>query len=151
MCGGGITKAKIEFEVGGPVTEPPHEPGGKSGWSTGRIVTVSALSAGAIAGGVLAIVFHGAAQNNVDEAKGLLNGGSCIGVTNEQCTRAASLKDDRDSNVTLTTVSLIAGGTLAVGAVAAAVLWPKGSKEAAARFTPMVAPGYGGASFGGTF
>lgn len=147
---GGITKAKIDFEVGGAITEPPHEVGGKSSWSTGRIVTVGALSAGAIAGGVLALVFHGAAQSNVEEAQGLLNGGSCIGVTAPQCSKAATLKDDRDSNVTLSTVSLIAGGTLAVGAVAAAVFWPKGSKEVG-RITPMVAPGFGGATLGGTF
>ena len=146
---GNVVKARIDFETG-PTTEPPREPGGKSGWSTGRIVTVGALSAGAIAGGVLALVFHGAAQGNVDDSKALLKGGSCVGVTSPDCTKAASLKDDRDSNVTLSTVSLIAGGTLAVGAVAAAVFWPKSSKESA-RITPMFAPGYGGAAFGGTF
>ncbi len=146
---GRVVKAKIEFEPGGPTTEPPHETG-KSGWSTGRIVTVSALSAGAIAGGVLALVFHSSAQGSVDDAKALLNGGSCLGVSTPDCTKAASLKDDRDTNVTLSTVSIIAGATFAAGAVAAALLWPKGSKESAS-ITPVVAPGYGGASVGGRF
>lgn len=145
---GNVVKAKIEFEAGG-VVEPPGEQG-KSGWSTGRIVTVSALSAGAVAGGILALVFHSAAKSNVDDSKALLNGGSCVGVSSPECTKAASLKDDRDSNVTLSTVSLIAGGTFAAGAIAAALLWPKGSKESA-RITPLVAPGYGGASFAGRF
>ena len=71
-------------------------------------------------------------------------------MTNDTCTKAASLKDDRDSNVTLSTVSLVAGGVFAAGAITAAVLWPKRSSESA-RITPIVAPGYGGASFVGSF
>lgn len=147
---GTITKAKLEFE--GPVntTYPPGEEPRSSKWSTGKIVTVSALTAGAIAGGVLFVVFHGNAQGNVDDSKALLNGGSCVGVTSGACTKAASLKDDRDSNMTLSTVSLVAGGVLAAGAVAAIIFWPKSSKEQA-RITPIVAPGYGGASFVGRF
>jgi hypothetical protein len=151
-CGAGATvKARIEFEaVAGGNTEPPPPGGGHSGWSTGRIVTVSALSAGAIVGGVLFFVFHGKAQGNVDDAKALLNGGSCIGVTSPECTKAASLKSDRDSNVTLSTVSLIAGGALAAGAVATALLWPKGTMESA-RLTPMVGAGVAGANLVGSF
>ena len=145
---GSVVKARIEFESGGAGV-PPYE-NGNSGWSTGRIVTVGALSAGAVAGGVLALVFHSVAKGNVDDSKALLNGGSCIGVSNTECTKASSLKDDRDSNVTLSTVSLIAGCTFAAGAVAAALLWPKSSTESA-RITPIVAPGYGGASFVGRF
>jgi hypothetical protein len=149
---GSVVKARIEFDTPGPNggTEPPREEPHGGGWSTGRIVTVSALSAGAIAGGVLFFVFHGKAQSNVDDAKTVLNGGGCIGVTSDACTKAASLKDDRDSNVTLSTVSLVAGGVLAAGAISAAVLWPSRSKESA-RITPIVAPGYGGASFVGSF
>jgi hypothetical protein len=145
---GNVVKAKIEFEAGG-TAEPPSEQR-SSGWSTGRIVTVSALAVGAVAGGVLFFVFHGAAQSNVDDSKALLNGGSCLGVSNADCTKAAGLKDDRDSNVTLSTVSLVAGGVFAAGAVAAAVLWPKSSKESA-RLVPNVAPGVAGASFIGSF
>jgi hypothetical protein len=48
------------------------------------------------------------------------------------------------------TVSLVAGGVLAAGAITAAVFWPKHSKEVA-RMTPIAAPGYGGASFTGSF
>ena len=148
---GNIVKARIDFDTPGAGTEPPAEERHGGGWSTARIVTVSALTAGAIAGGVLFFVFHGKAQSNVDDSKALLNGGSCVGVTNDLCTKAASLKDDRDSNVTLSTVSIVAGGVLAAGAITAAVLWPGRSKEASARITPIVAPGYGGASFVGSF
>ncbi len=147
---GAVVKAKIDFEPGGPTTEPPPIEPTPPSWSTGRIVTVGALSAAAIAGGVLFFVFHSKAQSKVDEAKGLLNGGSCLGQTNDACTRAASLKDDRDSAVTLSTVSIIAGGTFAAGAIAAAILWPKSSKESA-RIVPSVAPGHAGASFVGSF
>ena len=111
---------------------------------------MSALTAGAIAGGVLFVVFHGNAEGNVDDANALLGGGSCVGVTSDACTKAASLKDDRDLNVTLSTVSLIAGGAFAAVAIGSIILWPKSSKEQA-RITPIVAPGYGGASFVGRF
>jgi hypothetical protein len=69
---GNVVKARIEFEAGGG-TEPPGE-ARSSKWSTGRIVTVSALAAGAVAGGVLFFVFHGAAHGNVDDRRRSLNG-----------------------------------------------------------------------------
>ena len=56
----------------------------------------------------------------------------------------------RASALTVLAVSLVAGGAFAVGAVAAAVLWPKSSKESA-RLVPNVAPGLAGASFVGSF
>jgi hypothetical protein len=74
---GNVVKARIDFDGPGHVTEPPREEH-HEGWSTGRTVTVGALGAGAIAGGVLFFVFHGKAQSNVDDSKALLNGGSCI-------------------------------------------------------------------------
>jgi hypothetical protein len=147
---GNVTRAKLEFDSPGSTTYPPGEEPRGSKWSTGKVVTVSALTAGAIAGGVLFFVFRGNAQGNVDDSQALLKGGSCVGVTSIDCQRAASLKDDRDSNVTLSTVSIVAGGVLAAGAVAAVALWPKTSKEQA-RITPIIAPGYGGASFVGRF
>ncbi len=147
---GKVVKATFDFEIAtGGLIAPPRE-NGTSRWTTGRIVTVGALSAGAIAGGVLALVFNGAAKSNVDDAKAALNGGSCIGVSSPECSNAASLKDDRDSNVTLSTVSLIAGGTFAAGAITAALLWPKNASDSA-RIAPLVAPGYGGASVVGRF
>jgi hypothetical protein len=147
---GNITSAKLDFVAGDASYPHGDEPRHGSSWSTGKIVTVSALAAGAVAGGVLFFVFQGSAQSNVDEAKSLLGGGSCVGVTSDACSKAATLKDDRDSNVTLSTVSLVAGGVLAAGAVAAVVFWPKTSREHA-RITPIVAPGYGGAAFVGRF
>lgn len=150
-CGAGaVVKAKIEFEVSGGFTEPPRD-GHSSGWSTGKIVTFGALTAGAIAGGVLFFVFRGAAQGNVDDASNLLQGRSCLGVGgNPICERASTLKDDRDRNVTLGTVSILVGGTLAAGAIATAIFWPS-KKSEAARLTPSVAPGYAGASLVGSF
>jgi hypothetical protein len=147
---GAIAKAKIEFEASAAFTEPPRE-GRSGGWSTGKIVTFGALTAGAVAGGVLFFVFRGAAQGNVDDASSLLQGRSCLGVNgNPTCERASSLKDDRDSNVTLSTVSVAVAGAFAAGAIATAIFWPSAKSETA-RFTPSVAPGYAGASLVGSF
>jgi hypothetical protein len=147
---GQIAKAKIEFDnvTDGSYAPPEGSSGGS--WSTARIVTVSGLAAVAITGGVLSFVFHNNAQGNVDESKALLQGRSCVGVTSADCTTARQLKDDRDSNVTLSTISLVGGAAFAAGAVAAAVFWPT-SSERAARVVPAAAPGYGGLSFVGRF
>lgn len=146
---GQVTRATIVFDAAADDTYPPPR-GGETGWSTARIVTVSALAAGAITGGVLSLVFRSNAQDNLDEAKSRLQGGSCIGVTNEDCNVARQLKDDRDTNVTMSTISLVGGGVFAAGAVAAAIFWPA-SSERSARVVPVTAPGYGGMSFVGRF
>ena len=148
---GEVAKAKLDFDSGSDTTYAPPAGGeGVTGWSTARIVTVGGLAAVAITGGVLSLVFHGNAQDNVDESKALLQGGSCIGVTNTACTRAGQLKDDRDTNVTASTISLVGGAAFAVGAVAAAVFWPT-SSERSARVVPTATPGYGGVTFIGRF
>jgi hypothetical protein len=114
-------------------------------------VTVGALAAVAVTGGVLSFVFHGNAQDDVDEAKTKLQGRSCVGVSSADCTSASQLKDDRDSKVTLSTVSLVGGVAFGVGAIAAAVFWPKSAEGSAARVVPVGAPGYGGLSVVGGF
>lgn len=142
---GQMATAKLDFEAGSPAAPAPAVTPAPT-WSTARIATVGGLTAGALAGGVLFFVFRGSAQGNVDDAKGLLGGGSCIGVTNDACARAAELKSDRDSNVTLSTVSIVGGALFAAGAVTAAVLWPKHSSERTARVLPAVGAGYAGVS-----
>ncbi len=146
---GVVTKAKLDFD--GPVTEPP--PGGETtkAWSTGKVVTVGALAAGAVAGGVLFVVFRSQAQGNVDDAKAALNGSGCVGVTSPACDQAASLKEDRDTNQAVSTVALVGGVALAAGALGAVFLWPNQAKERAARATPLVGPGFAGMSVGGRF
>lgn len=144
-----VTKAKLDFD--GPVTDPP--PGGEATktWSTGKVVTVGALAAGAVAGAVLFIVFRSQAQGNVDEAKSALNGSGCVGVSSPACDQAASLKEDRDSNQTISNVALVGGVALAAGALGAMFLWPNQTKERAAKATPLVGPGFAGMSVGGRF
>lgn len=144
---GKVVKAKIEFDSG--TIEPPP-PGGGGGWSTGKIATVAGLGAGAIVGGVVFVVFHSKAESKVEEAQGLLHGGSCVDVTgNADCDRARGLKSDRDSAVTISTIGLVAGAVLAAGAVGAIVLWP--SNKESAVLTPAIAPGVAGASLSGHF
>ena len=147
---GQVTKAKIEFDSGPDNTYAPPEGSRGAGWSAGRIVTVSGLAAVAITGGVLSLVFRGNAQDNVDESKARLQGRSCIGISSEDCTIARQLKDDRDTNVMLSTVSLVGGAVFAAGAVTAAVFWPKGS-ERSARLVPTATPSYGGVTLIGRF
>ncbi|MDB4945400.1 MAG: hypothetical protein JWP97_4934 [Labilithrix sp.] len=146
---GNVTKARIVFEDGS-FTEPPGERDHRSSWTAARVATVSGLGAVAVTGVVLGVVFRSAAQSNVDDAQTALHGQGCIGSGSPECARAATLKDDRDSNVTLSTVSFLAGGVFAAGAVATAIWWPKRSREVA-RVVPMMAPGYAGASFAGSF
>lgn len=146
---GNVSKARIEFESTS-TTYPPGEV--ERSWSTGKIVTVGALAAGAVAGGVLFFVFRGQAQGNVDDAKGLLGGTSCVNVTSDRCTQAAGLKDDRDTNQTVSNIALGSGIVLAAGALGAAVLWPS-TKERSARAVPvpLVGPGLAGVGVGGRF
>lgn len=146
---GNVSKARLDFENGG--TEPPREEEKKT-WSTGKVVTVAALGAGAVAGGVLFFVFRGQAQSNVEDAQAVLKGSGCVGVTGDsRCDQAATLKNDRDSNQTISNVALIGGITLAAGALGTAFLWPNAKKEQAARATPVVGPGFAGMTLGGSF
>lgn len=141
---GKLETVAINFEDA-TVTAPPSTSGSSSGWSTGKIVVVSGLGAGAVAGVVAAIVFHGSATSAVDDAKSLPPTGDCRGSTSADCNRARDLQSDRDTADTLTTMSIVASGVLAAGAVAAAVFWP-GPRREAARITPLVGTGFGGAS-----
>lgn len=133
-----------------PAVAPPR------GWSTARFVTVSALGAGALVGGVLTFVFRGAAQGNVDDARDALGGAGCLGaVGDEPCARAAALRDERDTNQTLSTVSLVSGLVLAGGALGAALLWPEGGGRVGVtpppRLTPVVGTSTAGLGLAGRF
>lgn len=151
-CGAGnVVKAKIEFESGGPTTEPPGV-APSSGWTPVRIATVSGLGALAVTGIVLGFVFHGSASNKVDQAQTLTMNHGCLDApaSDLTCAKAAQLRSDRDSAVTLSTVSFIGGTVLAAGAVTAALLWPQSSREHA-QLVPTIGPGFAGASLGGSF
>ncbi len=146
---GKVTKAKIEFESG-TTTEPPPAGGTGPGWSTSKIVTVASLGTAAVGGAVVFVAFRSKAQTDVDQARSLLNGGSCIGVKSDACDHASSLKNKRDSNVTISAVGLAAAAVFAAGAFGAVVLWPA-SKESTSAVSPLVAPGFAGASFSRRF
>jgi hypothetical protein len=151
---GQVAKATLDFPDSTAVTAPPPGSGDKatSSWSTTRIVTVSALAAGAIAGGVLSLVFRSSAEGNVDDAKARLQGGSCIGVSGPNCSAANKLKEDRDTNVTLSTVSFVGFVTLGAAAATLAIVWPKGEeRKTGARLVPVGGLGYGGLSLAGRF
>jgi hypothetical protein len=150
---GEVATVKLDFADTGAA--PPPGAGSGDGptpsWSTTRIVTVGALATVAVTGGVLSLVFRGNAQDNVDAAQERLQGRSCLDVTGPNCTAARKLKDDRDSNVTLSTVSLIGGATFAAAAIALSIVWPKSEERKAARLVPVGSVGYGGLSLVGHF
>ena len=147
---GEVAKATFEGADASPYTPPPVE-GQRSSWPTARIVTVSALAAVAITGGVLSLVFRSNAQDNVDDAKERLQGRSCIGITGPNCNAARALMDERDTNLTLSTISLVGGAAFLAGAVAMAIYWPGSTERSAARLVPVGSVGYGGLSVVGRF
>lgn len=149
---GEVAKATFDAPEGNPFTPPPAE-GERSSWSTARIVTVSTLAAAAITGGVLSLVFRSNAQDNVDDAKARLQGRSCVGITGPNCAAARELMDERDTNLTLSTVSLIVGGAALVGAATATfIYWPRSNdRGTSARLVPLGSVGYGGVSVVGRF
>ncbi len=147
---GEVAKASFDSPEATPFTAPPVE-GERSSWSTTRIVTVSALAAVAITGGVLSLVFRGNAEDNVDAAKARLQGRSCLGITGPNCTAARELMDERDTNLTLSTVSLVGGAAVLAGAVAASIYWPRSTERSTAQLVPVGSVGYGGISVVGRF
>ncbi len=151
---GSVVKTKIEFDVESSTQPPPPPEEAPSGWSTGRIVTVSALSAGAVAGGILGFVFFTKASSNVDDVNALRARRPCELLDSKSCRDARAENDSiaskHRSNTTLGAVSVIAGGAFAAGAIAAALFWPTKSSSAA-RLVPTVTPGYSGATMVGTF
>lgn len=107
-----------------PLAEPPPDPT-RDGPSPARIATTAGLGAAAVAAGILGIVFRSNAGEAVDESRAIVQRvGGCRGVTSPDCARVAELEDDRDRNVTLSTVSFIGAGALLAGAAAVYLLWP---------------------------
>jgi len=147
---GDVAKANFESSDAASFTPPPAE-GERSSWSTTRIVTVSTLAAVAITGGVLSLVFRSNAQDNVDDAKARLQGRSCVGITGPNCDAARALMDERDTNMTLSTISLIGGAAFLAGAVVTAVYWPRSTERTGARLVPVGSVGYGGVTVVGRF
>ncbi len=146
-CGTGrIAKAKLSFE-------PSDKSAGAKAadWSPARIATVSALSLGAVAGGVFVFVFRANALSVTRQSRDLRpNGESCIGVNADPCPQVASLKQDHDAYMTSSLIAGVAGGILAAGAVTAALVWPA-RDGSTAKVAPLVGPGFGGATLGGRF
>lgn len=134
-----------------PTTEPPREPA-KPTWPTAKIVTVASLGGTALVAGVLFVVFRAKAQGDVDDAKTLLAGSGCLGVTGDaKCDQALALRDDRDAHTTISNVAAVSGVVLAAGAVGAALFWPTGERRTGTRAVPLVGPGLAGMGLGGSF
>jgi hypothetical protein len=150
---GKVVKAKIEFESGG-TTEPPGGGGGGGGvfggWSTAKTITVAALGAGAAAGIGVGIAFALSSQSAKSESEDLRSRypGLCANAADQNCQTYDSKRNDADSASTIAKVGYIAGGILAVGAIAAIVAWPRSVEQSTRRpsVTPLVGPNIYGAA-----
>lgn len=148
---GATVKATFDFERDSSAPPPTSE---GSEWSTGRVITVGALGAGAIAGGVLGFIFLDKAASNADEAEMLRASKPCANPASDSCKSAGStsnaLSSDHDTNTAIGAASIVAGGVFVVGVAATILFWPK-DKKGTARISPVVGPGYHGANFAFTF
>ena len=124
---GKVVKAKIEFEAGG--TEPPREDR-SGGWSTAKTVTVAALGASALAGIGVGVGFALSSQSAKTDENAARVAGVCVDQSSDSCNRLKTARDSVDSKATISTVGYIAGGVLLLGAVIAAVVWPRTAETA---------------------
>jgi hypothetical protein len=144
-----------------PAPAPPGEPLAESSFWNGRNVTsLTLLAAGAVAGG-LGVFFGLQSQSENDQAQTIfkkdpINGSStvCYMSNLPACRDLSDKRDAQNRDAVLNEVFYIAGGTLAVGAVATWFLWPKRQEEhasTAARVVPVLAPGRAGVGVSGSF
>jgi hypothetical protein len=140
-------------------------------WTPKHITVVSLGGAAVIAVG-LGIYFAIDAGSTNDSATTIRSGigpgtDVCASGTNPSCAQLRDLKSTYDTDKTLETVGFVAGGVLAVGAVATWFLWKdapsnsetaganksenKSEKTSGAWFVPSVSPHSAGASVVGRF
>jgi hypothetical protein len=147
-----------------PAPAPPGaEPEQSSSFWNGRNVTSLTLLAGGVVAGGLGLFFGLQSQSENDQAQTIFkndlheNRAACFGsslVSNATiCHDLSDKRDAQNRDAVLNEVFYIAGGTLAVGAVATWLLWPKRQDERAgtAWIAPTIGPGRAGVGIRGSF
>jgi hypothetical protein len=120
---------------GNGVQPPPggHEPPPPAPTNTARTSTVIALAGGALVGVGLGVGFAVAASNESSTIKSDQQQGmgtaSCFNSTTARCMQLAQATSSHSTDVGLETGFFVAGGALALGALAAWVFWPGASKD----------------------
>jgi hypothetical protein len=122
---------------GGP-DQPAHPTS-----SGAKTATVIALAGGALVGIGLGVGFAVAASNesgNITADQQGMGSASCFNSILPRCMQLAQATSSRNNDTGLETGFFVAGGVLALGAVAAWVFWPAGSKDGkvAWRLVPVV-------------
>jgi hypothetical protein len=130
-----------------------EEPPARSG---ARIVVPVVLGAAAVAATTVGLVFALDSRSKRDEVDAYRDGqpgGFCFDRGSAACGAYEARLDEQQQSATLSKVFYVAGGVLAVSAVATFVLWKPAARpqnQGAAR-NAWIAPGPGGVRVGGTF
>ena len=142
-----------------PVVPPKDRAEPAHGFWTARTVTSIALAGGALAAVGVGVGFTLAARGQRDDASSAAakvpaGSSSCAGVASADCgtLRDANHAKQNDQNIAMG--AFITGGALAVGAIAAWILWPSASsesKQARTFLVPIAGPGGAGAQLVGRF
>jgi hypothetical protein len=127
-----------------PVEPPPvpEQASGASSSSTARWVTVVVVGSAAVLASGVALGYGIASTHDANMAATLRQQvPTCAGVTSPDCQSLASDVSDQQNDHVISTAMWIVGGTLAVGAVGAFLLWPKHrTGGVASTLVPLLGP-----------
>jgi len=147
----------LSTQSGAPPPEAPVEPppvpeqaSPASSSSTARWVTVAVVGSAAVIASGIALGYGVASSHDASMAATLRQQvPSCAGVSSPDCQSLASDVSDQQNDHVISTAMWIVGGTLAVGAVAAFLLWPRHrAGGAASSLVPVLGLGTRSAGLG---
>ncbi|HZU83089.1 MAG TPA: hypothetical protein VE987_09245 [Polyangiaceae bacterium] len=160
LAGGEPTSTPPEGPSPAPAPPPGEQPAAAPFWGPRAVVSLSLLVGAAAAVGVGAY-FGVQSQNEKSTADGLVttlkSDTACsanLAMNQSACDSLNSARDAQNNDAVLNEAFYIAGGALAVGAVAAWFLWPKPQEEvraSSAWLVPVLGPTGAGLRAGGTF
>jgi tetratricopeptide (TPR) repeat protein len=123
--------ARVYLRLPKTALKPPAEAPRETSWPTARIAVVASASALSVAGALLGVAFRQAAIDNVNDARDLLQGQSCVGVSSPSCVKADGFRRERDSNMEIASISVASAAVFAAGALVVAFVWPSGTARSA--------------------
>jgi len=131
-----------------PAVMPPPKEAKESYWTGQHIAGVTAGGLAVVAAG-LGVGFWAAHQSHVSDGKTYAEDANvCLQTTSDDCSQFHKARDSAKTTATVSTVSFVAAGALAVGAVV--LLWPTPKKEGS-RVTARVIPTCQGVLIDGAF
>jgi hypothetical protein len=107
--------------------------------STARLVTVVVVGSAAVLAGGIGLGYGIASSHDASIAASLRQQApTCAGVSSPDCQRLVSDVSAQQNDHVISTAMWIVGGALAVGAVGALFLWPRGAATVAFSIVPAV-------------